>query len=417
MASASDVPMNVGEPPLVGLRVVRLLGALAFGHSLVHFLTHGFVVLAAHVVSVLGLPPSALGIILASRSLGGAVSQFPFGMLADRFAHRRTALMTMGLLWFGFFYFLMGFTSEVVGITVLAFFVGFGGAFWHPAAVGLVSTRMPGRRAFGMAIHGIGAGAGDSLGPLVIGGLLAFFAWQTVFRIALIPAVIWAVVFLILMQGFATGHSRGHTSMRDYFRALGDAARHRPLLMSVIAGSSRTGGQVILIGFVTLYAKETLDLGDGAVGAIASLLLGLSIVSQPVMAYISDRIGRKWTVVPSAAALTGLSLLLLLATNAALLFLVVTLIGLIMFSTALVLNAYGLDIAPTELHSSITAAQFLSGLAIGAISPSIAGFVADGFGIQASFIVAAVFFGITTVMVLLLPDVRGSKPTARFGFA
>ncbi|MDA1174567.1 MAG: MFS transporter [Chloroflexi bacterium] len=292
------------DETLSGRRMVRLLGSLAFGHSFIHFCGHAFVVLMAEVVSSLGLPPSAAGIIMASRSMGGAISQFPMGMLADRFADRRTLFMTAALLWFGAFYFFIGFASDLVTIAILAAFLGFGGALWHPPAIGLISTRMPERRAFGMAMHGIGAGAGDTLGPLVVGGLLLAFTWQAIFKMALIPGLLFALVFFLLMRGFATGSSRGHTSMADYFNALGEAARHRPLLLSVVAGSTRTGGQMILLAFVPLYALEDLGLSKGLVGAVASLLLGLSLVSQPVLAYISDRIGRKYTVLPTAALLT-----------------------------------------------------------------------------------------------------------------
>jgi MFS family permease len=352
---------------------------------------------------------------MASRSMGGAISQFPMGMLADRFADRRTLFMTAALLWFGAFYFFIGFASDLVTIAILAAFLGFGGALWHPPAIGLISTRMPERRAFGMAMHGIGAGAGDTLGPLVVGGLLLAFTWQAIFKMALIPGLLFALVFFLLMRGFATGSSRGHTSMPDYFKALGESARHRPLLLSVVAGSTRTGGQMILLAFVPLYALEDLGLSQGLVGAVASLLLGLSLVSQPVLAYISDRIGRKYTVLPTAALLTILAPMLALTTGAASLFVIVAAIGLIMFSTALVLNAYGLDIAPPELHSSITAAQFLSGLAVGGVSPLVAGVIADSQGIGSTFIVAGVLFGITTVMILFLPNAKSGRPTTKFG--
>jgi MFS transporter, FSR family, fosmidomycin resistance protein len=394
---------------------VRLLGALAFGHSFIHFAGHAFVVLLAEVVSSLGLPPSAAGIVMAARSIGGAVSQFPMGMMADRFADRRTLFMTLALIWFGVFYFFIGFANDLFVIAILAAFLGFGGALWHPPAIGLISTRMPDRRAFGMGMHGIGAGVGDTVGPLVVGGLLLAFTWQTIFKMALIPGVLFALVFFLLMRGFATGSSRGHTSMAGYFAALGESARHRPLLLSVVAGSTRTGGQMILLTFVPLYALEDLGLSKGLVGAVASLLLGLSLVSQPVLAYISDRIGRKYTVLPTAALLTILAPMLALTTGAAGLFVVVTAIGLVMFSTALVLNAYGLDIAPPELHSSITAAQFLSGLAVGGVSPFVAGAIADSRGIGSTFIIAGILFGITTVMVLFLPNAKSDRRTTRFG--
>jgi MFS family permease len=404
--SESDVPR--------GRQGVSLLSTLAMGHSYVHFSGHAFVLLLAEAVTSLGLGPSALGIIISARSLGGAISQFPMGMMADRFATKRTLFMTAAIIWFGFFYFLVGFASDLAVFVVLALFLGVGGALWHPPAVGLISTRFPDRRAFGMAIHGIGASVGDIIGPLLVGALLLTFAWQSIFKMILIPGVIIAVVFYLLMRGTTTGHARGHTSMAEYFGALKDAAKHKPLLLSVIAGSTRTGGQMILLGFVPLYALDDLALSKGLVGAITSMLLGLSLVSQPVLGYISDRIGRKYTVLPTSIMLTVLAPMLALAGGAVSLVVIVAGIGLIMFSTALVLNAYGLDIAPVELHSSITAAQFLTGLAMGAIWPLVAGIVAESQGVESAFFIASGLFGVTAVTVLFLPNVKGGKPTPKF---
>jgi len=400
--------------PQRGRQGISLLSTLAMGHSYVHFSGHAFVLLLAEAVTSLGLGPSALGIIIASRSLGGAISQFPMGMMADRFATKRTLFMTAAIIWFGGFYFLVGFASDLVVFVILALFLGVGGALWHPPAVGLISTRFPDRRAFGMAIHGIGASVGDIIGPLLVGALLLTFAWQSIFKMILIPGVIIAVVFYLLMRGTTTGHARGHTSMAEYFGALKDAAKHKPLLLSVIAGSTRTGGQMILLGFVPLYALDDLALSKGLVGAITSMLLGLSLVSQPVLGYISDRIGRKYTVLPTSIMLTVLAPMLALAGGAVSLVVIVAGIGLIMFSTALVLNAYGLDIAPVELHSSITAAQFLSGLAMGAIWPLVAGIVAESQGVESAFFIASGLFAITAVTVLFLPNVKGGKPTPKF---
>ena len=406
--------METQETGVGGRGGASLLATMAFGHSFVHFTSQAFVVLLAEVVTSLGLSPSATGIIMASRSLGGAVSQFPMGMLADRFAAKRTYFMTAAILWFGFFYFLIGFASDLAVLALLAGFLGIGGALWHPPAIGMISTRFPDRRAFAMSMHGVGASFGDLVGPLLVGGLLIAFAWQSIFRMMLVPGVIIAVVFYLLMRNAATGDAQGHTSMAGYFSALRDAARHRPLLLSVVAGSARTGGQMTLVAFVPLYARHTLDLSTAAVGALASLLLGLSLVSQPVLGYVSDRIGRKWTVLPTSALLTVVTPLLALTTGAGPLFAVVAAIGLVMFSTALLLGAYGLDIAPPELHSSITAAQFLSGLAVGGVAPLIAGGIADVRGIESAFLISGGLFGITTLMIVFLPNVKPTRSAPRF---
>ena len=93
---------------------------------------------------------------------------------------------------------------------------------------------------------------------------------------------------------------------------------------------------------------------------------------------------------------------------------VVSLIGLFLFSSAVLLGALGLDIAPRELHSSVTAAQFLTGMALSSAAPVVAGAVAAVAGTPATFYLAALMFGVTLVIVLLLPSAKGSTPTPRF---
>ncbi len=93
---------------------------------------------------------------------------------------------------------------------------------------------------------------------------------------------------------------------------------------------------------------------------------------------------------------------------------VVSVIGLFLFSSAVLLGALGLDIAPRELHSSVTAAQFLTGMGLGSAAPVIAGAVAAVAGTAATFYVATVMFGVTLAIVLVLPSTKGSTPTPRF---
>ena len=203
-------------------------------------------------------------------------------------------------------------------------------------------------------------------------------------------------------------------TLMGYFDALRSAVKHRPLLLSIVAGGTRTGGQVILMTFVPIYAIDELGFGAGFVGVLLALLLGLSMVSQPVLAYISDRTNRKWTILPGALILTGVTPFLGVATGAVSLLVLVCILGLFMFSIAILLGALGLDVAPPELHSSVTAAQFIVGLGISSVAPVVAGAVASFGGIESAFYLAAGLFGVTALAVAALPSTKGTMPTPRF---
>ncbi len=391
-----------------------LLGSIAFGHAVVHWFSQGFPVLLAELVTSTGLGPLAAGTIMGARSIFGAIANIPMGMVADRYVHRRTQFMAASLVWYGGAYFLIGIAPNQMWIIVFAGVLGVGAALWHPPAVGLLSTRFPTRRASVLAIHGVGASVGDILGPLSVGALLLVFSWQGIFQASVLPAMVLAGAFYLMVRGAGVGEIRGHTSLTGYFDALRQATRHRPLLLTILAGGTRSAGQIILLTFVPIYARDDLGLGSEFVGLLLALLMGLSLISQPVLGYLSDRTSRKATLLPGAVVLMSLTPLLGLANEEWTLLAVVCVMGPFLFSSAVLLNALGLDIAPRELHSSVTAAQFLVGLGLGSAAPVIAGAVAAAAGTAAAFYVAAVLFGVTLAIVLILPSAKGSTPTPRF---
>ena len=404
----------VSEETLLSRRNVSLLATLAAGHSVVHWFTMAFPVLLAEVVTSLGLGPLAAGAIVSARRMSGAASIIPLGMLADRYASMRTLFMTTALVWFGVGYFLVGISSTRGMLIASAAVLGVGAGLWHPPAIGMLSTTFPQRRASVMAIHGVGASLGDIVGPLVVGVLLVYASWQGIFRFSLLPALVLAVLFFVAMRGASAGVARGNLSFKGYFSALRQAAQHRPLLISISAGAMRQSGQVLLLTFVPIYARDQLELGPEFVGVFIALLMGLSLVSQPILAYISDRTSRKAAILPGAIILTVFTPMLAFATSELAVFALVTVIGLFLFSTSILLGAYGLDIAPPELHSSTTAAQFMVGMLLGSIAPLTAGVLATLFGIESVFFLAAGFFAVTLGLVLLLPSTKSSGHTPRF---
>ena len=402
------------QESLTSPRNLTLLGSIACGHAVVHWFTQAFPLLLAELVASAGLSPLAAGTIMGARSLSGAVANIPMGMVADRYAHRRTQFMAASLLWYGGAYFLIGIAPNQMWIIIFAAVLGVAPALWHPAAVGLLSTQFPNRRGSVIAIHGIGASVGDLSGPLVVGGLLLIASRENIFQASLLPAMVLAAVFFLVVRGTGVGEKQGHVSLGGYFNALRQAMGYRPLILSIMAAATRSAGQAILMTFVPIYARDDMNLGPGFVGLLLALLMGLSLVSQPVLGYLSDRTSRKVILLPGVIVLVCMTPFLALVEGRWSLLVVVSLIGLFLFSSAVLLGALGLDIAPRELHSSVTAAQFLTGMALSSAAPVVAGAVAVVAGTPATFYLAALMFGVTLIIVLLLPSAKGSTPTPRF---
>jgi MFS family permease len=408
MSSATEQPAG-----LQGTQGLVVIGTVTVGHATVHWFGAAFVLLLAEIVASLGLGPLAAGTVIGARSFSGALANAPMGVLADRFSGHRAWFMAVALAWLGVSFFLVGLSPSFPVLVAFAAVLGIAGALWHPPAIGFLSTRFPDRRAFALAVNGVGASFGDITGPLVVGGLLLVVSWESIFRFSFLPVVAAAVVFLLIMRGTAGATAPGHRSMGLYFASLRDAAKDRDLLLALIASGTRSAGQLVVVAFLPLYARSELGLQPGFVGVLLALLLGMSMISQPILGYLSDRTSRKAVILPGVIVLTVLTPWIGFISNQWVLLALVSVIGLFLFSMATLLGALALDIAPAGLASSTTAAQFLLGLGVGSIAPVVAGAIGRVAGIETTFFVATALFALTVPLVAILPKTQGKGPTPR----
>lgn len=405
--------MNEGTIDKSNLRDVRnasLLTAIALGHAIVHWFQQAFPLLLGVIGRDMGLSNLAVGSIMSARSLTGAVTIAPMGIAADRFVSRRTMFMTAAIVWYGGAFFLISLVPNYAILVFAVVLLGFGGSLWHPPAMGLLSVRFPDRRAFVLAIHGEGAAIGDALGPITVGSMLLVFSWRHTMQLSLPAALLLALIFLMIMRGLpvAAAHAQESRTLRQYFRALQEASKRPPLILALLAGGMRTAGNIVLITFLPRYALEYLDIGPATVGLILALLLGTGMISQPILGYVSDRVGRKAVALPGLLILVLLTPLLGLANGVLPIILISACIGLFLFSSGTVLGAIPLDVAPAELHGSVVAASFMVGLGFGTVAPTIGGAIADAAGIESSFYFAAALFFAAALLVFFIPVGRGT---------
>jgi MFS family permease len=402
-------PADVSESNLRDVRNVTLLSTIALGHATVHWFQQAFPLLLAIIARDMGLSNLAVGAVMSARSLTGAVTIAPMGIAADRFVSRRTFFMTAAIIWYGGAFFLISLVPNYVLLIFSVVLLGFGISLWHPPAMGLLSVRFPDRRAFVLAIHGEGAAIGDTLGPIIVGALLLVFSWRQTMQVSLPAALIFALVFLLVMRGLpvAAAHAQESRTLRQYFRALRVASKRPALILALLAGGMRTSGNMLLLTFLPRYAVDQLGIGPATAGLILGLLLGTGMFSQPILGYVSDRVGRKAVALPGLLMLVILTPMLGLAQGVLPIIMIAACIGLFLFSSGTVLGAIPLDVAPPELHGSVVAASFMVGLGFGTIAPTIGGAIADVAGIESSFYLAAALFFVAAVIVLFIPIGKG----------
>ncbi|MBT5139378.1 MAG: MFS transporter [Acidimicrobiaceae bacterium] len=273
----------------------------------------------------------------------------------------------------------------VLGIAL--FIMGLGGAvIWVPAPGIAVRYFPTNRRGLASGIVGAGIGIG-----IVFAGRLAGWvddgsdgAWQRVYRVELVLAV---VVLVLVFTALKSGGERPATAGGfGGFGALRKVAAWKPMTLSYTAyGFS----YILIISFLVARLEDDSGFSEER-SALVFSVVGLAIIVGGItIVPLSDRIGRRFTLIVAFSSWAVASMLVLTG-NTILVFVAAVMIGL-MFS-----GIPGTIVAHVVSHTDETSygpAFSAMTLAFGlaqAVSPQIGGAIADWRGsFTAVFLVAA----------------------------
>ena len=141
----------------VGRDRLALLGYMTGGHFAVHWFGQLFPMILHPLQVALRLSYVQVGLLTTTRELTTGLTNLPAGLLGDRLARHRTAILCSALLAFGVAYLTFGLAPGYLYALAAAGLVGVGIALWHPTAMASLSGRFPEHRATAFAIHGMGA--------------------------------------------------------------------------------------------------------------------------------------------------------------------------------------------------------------------------------------------------------------------
>lgn len=146
-----------------------------------------------------GLSALESGILMSVFFSGYAISQVPGGILADRFGVRRVT--TFAMLWWSTFAALTGAATNLVFMLVARFLFGLGEGVFPAAAFKAVAVWFPAKeRATANAIKLASTPLGGALAPLLVVAVMSFGTWRTVFYVLLVPGVIIALLFWLVVR-------------------------------------------------------------------------------------------------------------------------------------------------------------------------------------------------------------------------
>jgi FSR family fosmidomycin resistance protein-like MFS transporter len=365
-----------------------LLGTLTLGHTVIHWYQQMFPVILPLLKADLGLSDIQVGGLMTAKQGASGILTLPSGFAADALAKHRAVLLGSALAMGGFAYLLASIAPTYFWVLTFLVLLGAASALWHPSSVSTLSMRFSNRRGTALALHGVGASIGDSIGPLCVGALLLLVSWRDLAQWHLAPAVIAGFVLWKIAHKHYAPEGAG-LSRRSYFAGI-KGVLARPTIFLVMLASSFVGmARLSIVTFLPIYLAEEMGYSSFWLGFHWALLYAMGMVSQPLMGVISDRFSRKTVLLPSFATMGLLYLALPMAGPGILLALIISAMGLFFYGTGNIATAAVLDVASDQVQGTTQSFMSVFQQVFTMPAPIIAGVIVTAFGITPVFYYAS----------------------------
>jgi MFS family permease len=387
----------------------RFAAIIIIGHALKHVYIAGFqAVLLPEIKLGLGLTSTQIGTMATLQQFSSWGSTVTSGYVGDRFVGKTALMLGLSLALIGVSYIMLATAGSYGMLLPAMLLVGLGPSIYHPPAIGALSRRFVKRRAFYISLHGAGGSVGEALGPLIAGGLIAVLYWRHVLEIAVLPAFITAFAMWTLLKNDKSEH-HGASSLKEYLGSFKELLKIQTIQRIYVATAFRTVGQATTVVFLPIYMREELGYSAWLAGVYISMAQVVGIGSQPLMGYLTDRIGYKRVLVPALICFAIVLTLIPVADGKVQLAIVVLLLGTFLFSLHSILIASAAEFAGESMQATTVSLIYAASF-VGALAPTVAGVLTDAYGFGSAFVFAAVLVSLSAV-TLIFTKLPGSRAT------
>jgi MFS family permease len=367
------------------------LSLLALGHAVIHAQSALMPLIYPIVIIEFGLLERDIGLFIAVTTAVGGTMQLAYGFLTRYIS--RPLLLGGGQIVFGAGLLLAGFAQSVGHLLGSISVARVGSSPQHPVGNALLSDAFPAeRRGFAISAHISGGNVGTIIVPFLGAALIPLIGWQMTLAAFGVPALlVGALIVWRVREDTRAYHAaaREAGSVRQQLATVVGRSDIRLILgAALIAAGGR--GLDIVAPFMVLYLRGPLGIDEGTTGWLYALLLVGAVVGPLFAGWLSDRIGRRRTLV-TYYVLSAVGIMLFLAAGANLWLLAPLLLpfGTAVFSESPVLQAYLADRASGPIRDVAFSVYFTFAFGIGAFWAFVIGNVVSTWGYPVAFTVMA----------------------------
>lgn len=383
---------------------VKAVGLLAAGFGMVGLDRFIINPLFPVMQKELSLTYQDMGWISAALALGWGVASVFCGRLSDRVGRKRvlvTAIAAFSLLVAS-----TGLASGVASLLLIRALMGLAEGAYVPASiVATIEASKPTRLGLNTGLQQMAAPLmGTFLGPLIAVGLLKVLpSWHWVFAVVAVPGFLIAVLLARMLHDRTPGPvTRLEASSPVSWR---EVLTQRAVWVNALSMCCFLTCLIVLAAFMPNYLTDHLKVGLDAMSLILTGLGAGSCLGMVLVPAVSDRLGRKRVMlVALGIALLALCLLPSLGAEPTKLF-IVLFVAAFMTTGALAITVGPLthDSVPKRFVTTATGVVVGIGEILGgAMSPALAGELAQRLGITVVPWIAIAATGVALLLVLFV---------------
>ncbi|MBO1331495.1 MFS transporter [Streptomyces sp. VRA16 Mangrove soil] len=361
-----------------------------------------------------GLNSGQTGLITTVTLVVSAVGGAAAGVIADRIGRVRALMITVAT--YAVFTVACGFAPDYETLLVFRALQGLGfGGEWAVGAV-LVAEYASAKhrgRTLGAVQSAWAAGWGLAVivYTLVFQFLDANLAWRVMFWTGALPALLVVWVRRRVQDAPKAVEKLDTSDRKGSFVKIFRPGLLRTTLFAVLLSTGVQGGYYTLATWVPTYLKSDRGLTVVNTGAYLAFLISGAFIGYLTGGHLTDRLGRKRTIV-LFAVLSAVCILVYthIPDGANTLLLVLGFpLGFCMSAIFSGFGSFLSELYPTAVRGTGQGFTYNTGRAVGAVFPTLVGFLADSWGVGGALVFGAIGYALAVVALLGLPETRGRE--------
>ncbi|WP_426362848.1 MFS transporter [Streptomyces sp. E-08] len=401
------------------LRALGPRGRRAFGGAFGGYAldSYDFFTLPLSMVAIaasFGLDKGQTGLLttvtLVVSAVGGALA----GVLADRIGRVRALMITV--VTYALFTVACGFAPNYETLLVFRALQGLGfGGEWAVGAILVAeyaSAKHRGRTLGAVqSAWAVGWALAVLVYTLVFQWADADLAWRILFWTGALPALLVVYVRRNVEDAPQAAEARRSGAGRGSFRAVFRPGLLRTTLFATLLSTGVQGGYYTLATWVPTFLKTERGLTVVGTGGYLTLLISGAFTGYLTGGHLTDRLGRKKNIALFAvlSAVSVLAYTHIPAGANTLLLLLGFPLGFCMSAIFSGFGSFLAELYPTAVRGTGQGLTYNTGRAVGAVFPTLVGFLAESWGVGGALVFGAAGYGLAVLALFGLPETRGRE--------